>query len=276
MIINKLPEVIKCIIYNYASRDLNYKIELNSDKFIGNPIDTSNKILVAYECYYHINKLTKIKTFLHIVAIHCYYTNLPPQEILNKLQKFRLDCSYYYKELQLLHLPCIKFLKISGNIFTNFPNIVGLQELDCSGCHSLIKIPHIVGLKKLYCYNCYDLIEIPHINGLLILFCYLCRNLTEIPNIKGLQELNCSDCRNLTEIPNIKGLLKLDCCECSKLTIIPNIIGLLELDCSGCPKLTEIPRIVGLKKLFLDSPYLIKIPYVDGCEIIFIVDCNTR
>ncbi len=47
-IINKLPEVIKCIIFDYVSKKLNYEIELQSDKFIGNPIDLLEWVLVIF------------------------------------------------------------------------------------------------------------------------------------------------------------------------------------------------------------------------------------
>ncbi len=59
-IINRLPEVIKCIIYDYVSKELNYLVELQSDKFIGNPIDLYKHYTTKNTIFYHINKLTDV------------------------------------------------------------------------------------------------------------------------------------------------------------------------------------------------------------------------
>ncbi len=221
-LINRLPEVIKCIIFDHVSYDLNYLVELQSDKFIGNPIILYYKIIIEF---YHINKLTKFKTPLHFIELYCNRF-LPSQEILNKLQIFSFICDDI-----LPNLPCIKNLYVQGN-FTEIPNFMKLQKLHCCYSPNLTKIPLIVELLELNCSNC--------------------RNLTEIPIIVGLLELNCSRCPNLIEIPNIKGLEKLDCYKCPKLTKIPHIEGLLELDCSWCNDyLTKIPNIVGINKIRL-------------------------
>ncbi len=267
-IINKLPEVIKCIIFDYVNNKLNYHIELYSDKFIGNPIELyHNYIIKNLENFYHINKLTKIKTPLQFIRLQCHGKGNVflkekeiPQEILNKLQKLSIDCNY------VPNLPCVKELILSGEyieipifkgllklyIFSEqlkkIPNIVGLKILDCSECYNLTKISHIVGLLELNCSNCENLTEIPNIKGLLELYCTYC-DLIEIPNIIGLQKLNCSNCRKLTEIPNIIGLKELKCQNCHNLIEIPNIIGLKELDCYNCYNLIKFPHIIGLLKL---------------------------
>ncbi len=216
IIINKLPEVIKCIIYDYVDAMLNYLVELQSDKFIGNPIDLFNSIVFDIQDinFYHINKLSGLKTSLHFIGLNCFtYKQIYcPQEILNKLQKFSL-IQHRYKSNYIPDLPNIKILNIYGN-FREIPNFVGLLELDCSSCYKLTEIPHIVGLKKLDC--------------------SYCEELNEIPNIKGLQELNCYGCDNLTKIPHIIGLKKLNCSDCDNLIKIPRIVGLLKLNCSGC------------------------------------------
>ncbi len=227
-IINKLPEVIKCIIFDHVSGTLNYEVELLSDKFIGNPIDLYN-IYPINNYYYHINKLTRIKTPLHFIGLRCKV--MPPQEIYNKLQKFFFAYGYYERNLEnlenLQHLQCIKILTIFG-LFIEIPNIIGLLELDCHNCCNLIEIPNIMGLKKLNCSACTRLIKIPNIIGLLELNCSYCSILTEIPHIVGLKKLNCA-CTNITEIPHIVGLLELNCFSCRKLTDIPNIKGLLKV-----------------------------------------------
>ncbi len=214
-IINKLPEVIKCIIYDHVSYTLNYLVELNSNKFIGNPINLLHNEKNNYfnfnhqdsnKYFYHINKLTKVKTPLHFICLNCnLYGFLLPQEILNKLQTFALRCDELFVPN---NLPCIKILKIAG-YFTEIPNYKGLLDLDIYSQY-LTKIPNIVGLKKLNCSRCYELTKIPHIVGLQELNCAYCRNLTKIPNIVGLLKLNCSYCYKLIEIPNIIGLKKLD------------------------------------------------------------------
>ncbi len=239
-VINKLPEIIKCIIYDHVSYDLNYQIEHSSDKFIGNPIDL---IKCFYKCVtnYHINKLTGLKTPLHFIGLNCTQQLPPSQEILNKLQKFALKCD---ENSKIPNLPNIKELHINGNLI-KIPNIIGLLELYFYRCINLTKIPNIVGLLKLDCHNCDGLIKIPNIKGLKELNCFSCDNLTEIPHIVGLKKLDCSYC-DITEIPHIKGLLELNCNSCYNLTEIPHIVGLKKLDCSLCPKLTEIPNIVGL------------------------------
>ncbi len=213
-IINKLPEVIKCIIFDYVSYYLNYEIELISDKFIGNPIDLFDDDIYDTTGYgtinfYHVNKLSKIKTFLHVIGLNYFlgkYCDNPPQEIFNKLQKFSIICSTHY----LVNLP-------------KLPNI---------------KILNIIRKSKISIFN-----------GLLELKLYKC-NLTKIPHIIGLKKLKCDDCPKLTKIPHIVGLLELYCHHCPKLIEIPHIIGLLELDCHRCYKLTEIPHIIGLKKCY--------------------------
>ncbi len=255
-IINKLPEVIKCIIFDYVNNILNYQIEIISDKFIGNPIDMYKSryfyhIVIYDHILYHINKLTKSKTPLHFIGLN--YHKQIPQEILNKLQKLsttfyklqKLSTTFYNNPTEL---PNIKILNIYGNLI-EIPNFKGLLELYCIHCYELTEIPNIVGLLKLKCHQCNNLTEIPHIKGLLKLNCSNCSNLTEIPHIEGLLELNCSGC-NIIKIPHIVGLLKLDCSDCSKLTKIPNIKRLLELNCSWCTNLIEIPHIVGIKNLY--------------------------
>ncbi len=218
-IINKLPEVIKCIIYDYSNNILNYLIELQSDKFIGNPIDLFDKCgPVNY--YYHLNKLNGFKTPLHFIGLDCY--KQVPQEILNKLQYFAL---LHYDFIP--YLQNVKTLYLCFCNFTEIPNIKGLLKLECYKCNKLTRIPNIIGLKKLFCSWCYELTEIPH--------------------IKGLQILDCSYCA-LNTIPHIIGLKKLRCYYINLLTEIPHIIGLLELDCSGCGSLAKIPYIDGLLK----------------------------
>ncbi len=194
--------------------------------------------------FYHINKLNGIKTPLHFIGLYCDEL-LPPQEILNNLQKIILECNKYLPDL-----PNVKILNLYGN-FTKIPNFKGLLELKCSECSELIQIPNIIGLKKLDCSCCDNLTEIPNIVGLKILNCYFCNKLTEIPHIVGLLELDCSNC-NIIEIPHIVGLLELNCHHCYNLSEIPNIKGLLELDYSYCANLTEIPNIIGLKKCICD------------------------
>ncbi len=295
-IINKLPEVIKCIIFDYVSNKLNHEIELCSDKFIGNPIDMYNSHLLVKK-FYHINKLTKFKTPLHFIGLYLYCYDLYdlyfPQKILNKLQKLSFICddsdidhdgsNYHIDEQNLPNLPSIKILNLYV-YFTEIFNFKGLQELDCSECVNLTEIPHIIGLKKLNCSYCDDLVKIPHIIGLLeldcsycVLFeiphiiglnklhCSYCSNLTEIPHIVGLLELNCSGC-NIIKIPHIIGLKKLYCNYCEKLTEIPNIKGLLELYCYGCDNIISIPHIIGLKILDHNGcEKLTEIPCIDGC-----------
>ncbi len=245
-IINKLPEVIKCIIFDHVSYKLNYLVEYISDKFIGNPIDLYNKHINTQNVdFYHTNKLTKIKTPLHFIGLYCN-ESLPPQEISNKLQKILFTWNNDFPKL-----PYIKILSIRGYI-TEIPNFKGLLELNCSYCFRLTEIPNIIGLKKLICYNC--------------------PNLTEIPNIVGLQELDCSGCKEITEIPHIVGLQKLDCNECRNLTVIPNIVGLKSLYCYRCDKLTEIPHIKGLRILICSwCNNLIRIPNTKG---FYVLDCS--
>ncbi len=257
-IINKLPEVIKCMIYDYVSNVLNYQTEISSDKFIGNPIDLFNSNIDSCINFYHTNKLTNIKTPLHFIGLNCK-KNLPPQEILNKLQKLSID---YYNMPILPNLSCIKIVRLYYG-FTEIPNIKGLLELSSINCHYLTEIPNIMGLLKLDCRNCYNLTKIPHIVGLLELNCSWCIRLKKIPHIEGLQILDCSYCSLIT-IPHIIGLKKLNCNECEKLTKIPHIIGLLELDCSWCENLIEIPHIVGLLKLdCFNCENLIEIPQIN-------------
>ncbi len=238
-IINKLPEVIKCIIYDHVSHYLNYSIELCSDKFIGNPIDLYN--MYPINNYYHINKLTRVKTPLHFIGLsHDNYDDeLPPQEILNKLQKFIL----INNDDDIPILPSIIILSIHGS-FTKIPHINGLKELDCSNCENLTEIPHIVGLKKLNCSQCENLTEISRIKGLLELNCFGCHELIEIPHIVGLKKLICPHCHNLTKIPHIVELLELECSHCYNMTEIPHIMGLKKLGCSSCPRLIKISNII--------------------------------
>ncbi len=221
--INKLPEVIKCIIFDYVGNTLNYQIELHSDKFIGNPIDVYRVDVCIFRIkkYYHLNNLTKIKTPLHFIGLRCENMPLPPQEILNKLQKFRFANDYE----TITELLGIKILSLHG-IFTEIHNFKGLLELECIGCNKLTEIPNIVGLKKLNCSVCINLTKIPNIVGLLKLSCSYCVKLTEIPNIVGLLELQCAECYKLTEIPHIEGLLKLNCHNIFNTPKIPNIKGL--------------------------------------------------
>ncbi len=243
--INKLPEIIKCIIFDHVSNTLNYDIEICSDKFIGNPIDLY-KIFLREAKFYHINKLTKIKIPLQFIGLN-YIENymLPPQEILNKLQK--IYYLYYGSPNFQINLLNIKILELAGK-FTTIPNFVGLLELNCSGCHRLTEIPNIKGLLILNCSWCDNLAEIPCIKGLQDLNCTRCE-LTEIPHIEGLLKLNCIYNTKLTKIPNIKGLQDLNCSGCKNLTEIPHIVGLLNLNCSGCINLTKICHILGLKTL---------------------------
>ncbi len=246
--INKLPEVIKCIIFDYVSIRLNYEIELCSDKFIGNPIDTYPKIVYIPEpdeqlnvsIFYHTNKLTGIKNYLHFIGLFC--VEFPPQEIINKLQK--LFIIHRDHDIQY-NLPCIKNLTICGKL-KNIPHIVGLLKLNCSGCINLTEIPHIKGLLKLDCSWCPKLIKIPHIVGLLELYCNT-TTINEIPNIVGLQKLHCSECNQLTKIPHIVGLQELNCAYCCNIIEIPGIIGLKKLDYVYCISLSKIPDIIGLQ-----------------------------
>ncbi len=129
IIINKLPEIIKCIIYDHVSRDLNYLVELQSDKFIGNPVNYLRSNYNEYIDLYHVNKLTGIKNPLHFIELACS-EQLLPQEILNKLQKF----IYINDNLSnLSNLNNIKILKLYGN-FTEIPNFTGLLEFNCRFC----------------------------------------------------------------------------------------------------------------------------------------------
>ncbi len=170
-LINELPEVIKCIIFDYVRNTLNYKIECISDKFIGNPIYAYN-ICNHIDYFYHINKLTSVKTPLCFIEL-LYDDYLPPLKILNKLQKFSL-C---YSDLTNLPiLPCIKFLRIRVGC-TMIPNFVGLLDLICIECKNLTEIPNIVGLKKLTFCSCPNLIKIPNIVGLLKFDCWSCPKL---------------------------------------------------------------------------------------------------
>ncbi len=108
-IINKLPEVIKCIIYDHVNVSLNYWVESCSDKFIGNPIDLFKNNFLKND-FYHVNKLTKVKTPLHFIGLNNGV--IPPQEILNKLQKY----SFSKNIPNLLILPNIKYLNIHSYI----------------------------------------------------------------------------------------------------------------------------------------------------------------
>ncbi len=227
-IINKLPEVIKCIIYDYVSNKLNYLIEIFSDKFIGNPIDLfKSNVYKANLC--HINKLTKVKNDLHFIGLICVKF-LPSQKILDKLQKLRFihnkkGIRSINNDQLILNAPHVKNLCIKMTNFIKIPYvIIGLQELNCAWCCNLTELPNIVGLKKLDCTWCFKLTEIPNIVGLLELDCYQCSNLIEIPNILGLQKLDCSFC-NITEIPHIVGLKKLEYIGCKNLIKIPDIIN---------------------------------------------------
>ncbi len=92
-IINKLPEVIKCIIFDYVSYTLNYYVELSSDKFIGNPIDLFKKNIYNIE-FYHVNKLTDIIIPLHFIGLRCG-GKLPPNKI-TKIFICRIKSSWVY------------------------------------------------------------------------------------------------------------------------------------------------------------------------------------
>ncbi len=193
-IINKLPEVIKCIIYDYVSYKLNYLIESYSDKFIGNPVCLSKIYdLLDFELY-HINKLTKFKTPLSIIELHCEEW-IPEQNILNKLIKFRLVVQ---DDISIINLPNVQILTLNINKLKCFP-IIGkyLHTLECNYLHDIKEIPYLHGLKKLDCSGCYALEKIPAIVGLKELSCNDCCSLTEIPYIESLQILNCSCCPNI-------------------------------------------------------------------------------
>ncbi len=242
IIINKLPEVIKCIIYDHVNVMLNYLIELYSDKFIGNPIDLFDNDIITI--HYHTNKLTRVKTPLQFIGISCR-GKLPPKKILNGLQKISFSC---YNVPDISKLPNLKNLSVTGK-FSEIPTIsraTGLEILSCYECYNLFEIPNIVGLLELNLCGCFNLFEIPNIIGLKKLTC-LCCPITKIPNIIGLLELNFYQCFNLIEVPNIVGLQTLNLCNCHNIREIPHIAGLSELHCHHCSRITEIPNIAGLK-----------------------------
>ncbi len=275
-IINKLPEVIKCIIYDHVSTVLNYKIELCSDKFIGNPITSEEYDVITN--FYHINKLTKIKIPLLIIKLGIKIginSQLPPQEILNKLQSFSIVsyCVAVSSDLPK-KLPSIKFFTIDGT-FKEIPNFSGLKKLNCSKCEILTEIPHIKGLLELKCCYCDNLTKIPHIVGLKKLECHMCDKLTKIPCIKGLLKLDCSFCDKLTKVPHIKGLKKLNCSRSDEIIKIPHIVGLKELNCSQCINITKIPHIMGLKILNCSiCKYLTEIPHIKGLKELNCSGCD--
>ncbi len=209
----------------------NWLTELLSDEFIGNQIDLFNgrinqdtlkndtNFIKNENGFYHFNRSTGIKTPLNFIGLNSgvLFENeglIPPQEILNKLQKF----SYTFLGAPTNHptnftfpnLPNLKILNIHlnrGN-FIEIPNIKGLEELTLVHCE-FQEIPNIIGLKKLVCFSTFNEIK----QGVII------------PNIVGLEVLKLINCHKVIKIEHIEGLKKLSYISCSKLKQIPHIIG---------------------------------------------------
>ncbi|CAN7075811.1 unnamed protein product [Brassica oleracea var. botrytis] len=122
-----------------------------------------------------------------------------------------------------------------------------LQELNLSGCSSLVELPFSIGnaihLKKLNLSGCSSLLELP----------------SSIGNATNLQFLSLSSCSSLVELPSsignaIRNLKELDFSRCSSLVGVPSSIGnftnLNHLDFSRCSSLVELPASIGnLQKL---------------------------
>uniref|UniRef100_A0A1J3EHJ7 Protein SUPPRESSOR OF npr1-1, CONSTITUTIVE 1 n=1 Tax=Noccaea caerulescens TaxID=107243 RepID=A0A1J3EHJ7_NOCCA len=162
----------------------------------------------------------------------------------------------------------LKWVNLSrSNKLKELPNLstaTSLEELDLSGCSSLMELPSSIGkattLQKLNLDGCVKLVELP----------------SSIGNLTNLQELNISFCMRLVKLPssigNATNLQKLDLSYCSSLVELPssleNATKLEDLDLSGCLSLVNFPSLTGnanLQELDLcRCSSLVKLPYSIG------------
>ena len=154
---------------------------------------------------------------------------------------------------------------------SSLSTVTSLQELDLTGCSSLVELPSSIGnaihLMKLHLGECSSLVELPFSIGNAIHLEKLdltgCSSLVELPssigNATNLEFLSLRSCSRLVELPscfgNIRNLEELDLSDCSSLVGVPSSIGnttnLKHLKFSRCSSLVELPASIGnLHKLY--------------------------
>ncbi|CAL9242285.1 unnamed protein product [Arabidopsis halleri] len=206
---------------------------------------------------------------------YCPMTCLPP--IFNT--EFLVELDMPYSKLEKLWegikpLPNLKWMDLSSSLLLKeLPDLstaTNLQELDLSGCSSLMKLPYAIGytknLRTLNLRNCSSLKNLPlfieNATNLEFLDLGGCSSLVELPssigNLINLKELDLSSLSCLVELPfsigNATNLEKLYLDQCSNLVKLPFSIGNLQklqtLNLRGCSKLEVLPANINLGSLF--------------------------
>ncbi|KAF3586919.1 hypothetical protein F2Q69_00031924 [Brassica cretica] len=208
-------------------------------------------------------------SYFPMTCLHC----IPNPELLvelimygSKLEKL-WDGTKPLRNLKWVDLSDSKNLKDVSSLST----ATSLQELDLTGCSSLVELPSSIGnaihLKKLHLGECSSLVELPSSIGNAIHLEKLdlsgCSSLVELPssigNATNLEFLSLRNCSRLVELPscigNIRNLEELDLSDCSSLVGVPSSIGnttnLKRLKFSRCSSLVELPASIGnLHKLY--------------------------
>ncbi|CAF2151373.1 unnamed protein product [Brassica napus] len=193
-------------------------------------------------------------SYFPMTCLHC----IPNPELFvelimygSKLEKL-WDGTKPLRNLKWVDLSDSKNLKDVSSLST----ATSLQELDLTGCSSLVELPSSTGNaihhKKLHLGECSSLLDLTG-----------CSSLVKLPssigNATNLEFLSLRSCSGLVELPscfgNIRNLEELDLSDCSSLVGVPSSIGnttnLKRLKFSRCSSLVELPASIGnLHKLY--------------------------
>ncbi|KAH0905165.1 LOW QUALITY PROTEIN: hypothetical protein HID58_044668 [Brassica napus] len=176
--------------------------------------------------------------YFPMTCLHC----IPNPELLVELIMFCSKLEKLWEGTKLLsNLKWVR-LRDSKNLkdVSSLSTATSLQELDLTGCSSLVKLPYSIGnatnLQFLSLRSCSSLVELPSsignaIRNLEVLDFFDCSSLEEVPssigNATNLKHLNFSRCSSLVELPasigNLHKLESLNLKKCCKLEISTNI-----------------------------------------------------
>ncbi|KAG5415095.1 hypothetical protein IGI04_002662 [Brassica rapa subsp. trilocularis] len=203
-------------------------------------------------------------SYFPMTCLHC----IPNPELFvelimygSKLEKL-WDGTKPLRNLKWVDLSDSKNLKDVSSLST----ATSLQELDLTGCSSLVELPSSTGNaihhKKLHLGECSSLVELPSSIGMP----FISKRLVELPscfgNIRNLEELDLSDCSSLVGVPssigNTTNLKRLKFSRCSSLVELPASIGnlhkLYSLILKECCKLEVLPVNITDCSLMKSSP----------------------
>ncbi|XP_022544290.2 probable disease resistance protein RPP1 isoform X2 [Brassica napus] len=199
--------------------------------------------------------------YFPMTCLHC----IPNPELLVELIMFCSKLEKLWEGTKLLsNLKWVR-LRDSKNLkdVSSLSTATSLQELDLTGCSSLVKLPYSIGnatnLQFLSLRSCSSLVELPSsignaIRNLEVLDFFDCSSLEEVPssigNATNLKHLNFSRCSSLVELPasigNLHKLESLNLKKCCKLEVLPvniNLKSLRELDLADCSLMKSFPEI---------------------------------